>query len=107
MINKKLALKVKAKHLAEESRIIRIEEKRNSGDTREWLYLHRIYGVRPECRATHIAYAFAKGTPLAKVERYPERIPVSVWARVTAMIQRYTNRNKDEYRQWIDSAMVD
>ncbi|NIT57604.1 MAG: hypothetical protein GWN00_15650, partial [Aliifodinibius sp.] len=72
MINKKLGLKVKVKHLAEEARIIRNEEHKNHGDTRDWLYLHRIHTVRPECRATHIAYAFAKGTPLEKVERYPE-----------------------------------
>jgi len=107
MINRKLALKVKAKHLAQESRIIRTEEKRNNGDTREWLYLHRIYGVRPECRATHIAYAFSKGTALAKIERYPQDIPVSVWARVTAMVKLYSNKSMAEYTKWIDSATVD
>ena len=106
MINKKIALKVKVKHLAEEARIIRKEELRNNGDTREWLYIHRIIGVRPECRATHIAYAFAKGTELAKVERYPERIPSSVWARVTKMVDRYTDKSKEDFREWIGSSIV-
>lgn len=107
MINKKLALKVKVKHLAEEARIIRKEEQRNCGDTRDWLYLHRIYGVRPECRATHIAYAFAKGTPLEKVEKFPDTIPVNVWARVTKMISLYSNKSTKEYKDWISSSMAE
>ena len=107
MINKKLGLKVKVKHLAEEARIIRKEEQKNYGDTRDWLYLHRVNDVRPECRATHIAYAFAKGTPLKKVERFPETIPTGVWARVTAMVSKYSDKSKENYKEWIGSAMVD
>jgi hypothetical protein len=107
MINKKLALKVKVKHLAEEARIIRTEEKRQYGDTRDWLYLHRIIGVRPECRATHLAYAFAKGTALEKVEKYPEQIPSSVWARVTKMASLYSDKSKEDYKNWMGSALVD
>ena len=106
MINKKLGLKVKVKHLAEEARIIRKEEQRNYGDTRDWLYLHRINGVRPECRATHIAYAFAKDIELSKVERYPERIPVNVWARVTKMVGLYSDKSTQEYKNWISSSVV-
>jgi len=105
MINKKLGLRVKVKHLAEEARIIRNEEKRNYGDTREWLYLHRIHGVRPECRATHIAYAFAKGVALEKVEKYPSEIPASVWSRVTMMVNKYSSRSAEEYKNWIGSAL--
>lgn len=107
MINKKLALRIKVKHLAEEARIIKKEEQRNYGDTRNWLYLHRINGVRPECRATQIAYAFAKGTPLESVERYPEKIPQSVWVRVARMVKDYSNRSKEEYRNWISSSMAE
>lgn len=107
MINKKLALKVKVKHLAEEARIIRMEERRSNGDTRDWLYIHRIYGVRPECRASHLAYAFAKGIPLKKVEKYPETIPESVWVRVTNMIKLYSNKSIEDYKNWIGSAMGD
>lgn len=106
MINKKLGLKVKVKHLAQEARIIRNEEKKTNGDTREWLYLHRIDSVRPECRATHIAYAFAKGTALKKVERYPSEIPASVWARVTKMVSLYSDKSKEEYKNWIGSSIA-
>jgi hypothetical protein len=106
MINKKLALKVKVKHLAEESRIIRKEEQKNYGDTREWLYIHRIIGVRPECRATHIAYAFAKGTELKRVERYPEEIPATVWARVTKMVSLYSDKSKEDFKDWIGSSIA-
>ena len=107
MINKKLALRVKVKHLAQEARIIRNEEKRTYGDTRDWLYLHRINGVRPECRATHIAYAFAKGTALKAVEKYPSRIPTSVWARVTKMVQLYSNKSTKDYKDWIGDSLAE
>ena len=107
MINRKLALKVKVKHLAEEARIIRKEEHRTYGDTRDWLYSHRIHVVRPEARASQIAYAFAKGTPLRKVEKYPETIPETVWARVTKMIGAYSNKTKEDYKNWLGSSMVE
>ena len=107
MINKKLALKVKVKHLAEEARIIRTEEQRNYGDTRDWLYLHRITGVRPECRATHIAYAFARGVELRKIEKYPEEIPISVWARVAKMVKLYSDKDTKDYKNWIGSSMAE
>ncbi len=106
MINKRLALKVKVKHLAEEARIIRKEEQRNYGDTRDWLYLHRIHGVRPECRATHIAYAFAKGRALREIEKYPEYIPSTVWARVAKMVKLYSDKSTKEYTNWIDSSIA-
>ena len=107
MINKKLALKVKVKHLAEESRIIRVEERKNYGDTREWLYLHRIGIVRPVARATNIAYAFAKGTSLDKVERYPDRIPTEIWKMVAAMVKKYSGKTEQEYLNWLSSSMAE
>lgn len=107
MINKKLALKIKVKHLAEEARIIRKEEQKNRGDTRDWLYLHRINGVRPECRASHIAYAFTKGTALEKIERYPSQIPFTVWTRVTKMVKLYSNKSMQEYKTWLGSSMAE
>jgi hypothetical protein len=100
-MNRKIALKIKVKHLAQEARIIRKEEQRSRGDTRDWLYLHRINSVRPECRASHLAYAFSKGTPLAKVEKYPHEIPTSTWKRVTKMIVLYSGRSTEEYKNWI------
>ena len=107
MINKKLGLKVKVKHLAEEVRIIRKEERKTHGDTRDWLYLHRIYSVRPECRATNLAYAFAKGTALKKVEKYPETIPVGVWSRVAKMVSLYSDKSITEYKEWVSNSMIE
>lgn len=107
MINRKLGLKIKTKHLAEEARIIRREELKSYGDTRDWLYLHRVHVVRPEARATNLAYAFAKGVPLHKVERYPENIPQSVWARVTSMVGKYSDKSMNDYTSWISSSMAE
>jgi hypothetical protein len=107
MINKKLALKVKVKHLAEEVRIIKREEYRSDDDdTRDWLHIHRIHGVRPECRASHIAYAFAKGMALKKIEKFPEEIPQTVWARVTKMVNLYSGKSTEEFTRWIDSSIA-
>lgn len=105
-MNRKIALKIKVKHLAEEARIIRKEEQKSAGDLRNWLYLHRINNVRSECRATHLAYAFAKGKTLKQVEKYPQDIPVSVWARVTKMVKSYSDRSAKEYKDWISSSIV-
>ena len=105
MIDKKKALKVKIKHLAEEARIIRLEEKRSNDDTRDWLYYHRIYTVRPECRATHIAYAFCKKKELKAVEKNPAAIPQSVWARTTQMIKKYSDKSENEFKDWISSSI--
>lgn len=107
MINKKLALKVKVKHLAEESKIIRKEEQKTYGDTREWLYLHRIGIVRPVARATHIAYAFTKGVPLSKVEKYPESIPTNVWKAVASMVTKYSGKTEKEYLDWLGSSLAE
>lgn len=105
MINKKLGLKVKVKHLAEESRIIRFEEYKHRDESRDWLHSHRIQVVRPEARATNIAYAFAKGVPLKKIEKYPQDIPSSIWARVAIMVRKYSGKPMSEYKEWIGSSI--
>ena len=86
-------LKIKAKHLAAESRIIRFEEQktgreiskldykeRTSDDARyrryraaqgfklNSLHSHRVNVVRPAARQTHLARAFLKGMPYKVVE---------------------------------------
>ena len=106
-MNKKIALKIKVKHLAEEARIIRKEEQKSAGDLRNWLYLHRINDVRSECRATHIAYAFAKGKALKQVEKYPQDIPITVWSRVTRMVTSYSGKSNQEYKNWISSSVAE
>lgn len=99
MINRKLALKIKVKHLTQESKIIRKEELRVSQPTKQWLYEHRIVNVRNEARATHIAYAHSRGTPLSRVEKDPSSIPYWIVSRVKKMIKLYSNNPMgfDEY----------
>jgi hypothetical protein len=106
-------LKVKLKSLAEESRIIRNEEKRcgkrlsqirakvvaAAGQEREFLaptenlreelYLHRIHDVRDEARATHIAYGYLRGRHLEQMEKVPESIPNAIWQRAHKMVDKY------------------
>ncbi len=53
-------LKVKIKSLAAEAKIIRLEEKRSSGDVRNSLHNHRVIEVRDESRCALIAYAFLR-----------------------------------------------
>ena len=64
-------LKVKIKCLADESVIIRKEERRARGDLRRDLYLHRIGVVRSESRAALLAYAYLRGRPVESVEKNP------------------------------------
>ena len=104
-IEKRKALKIKAKHLAQEAKIIKFEERKTNGCTRDWLHSHRIHVVRPEARATQIAYAFAKGKTLRAVERYPESIPESVWSRVTKMVKSYSDKDMLEYKNWLRSSI--
>jgi hypothetical protein len=75
--------RVKIKSLAEESRIIRKEERKRRGlhHSEKWreyewkmfasdrLSQHRREVVRPEQRATLLAYAFMRGKPYSTVER--------------------------------------
>lgn len=75
----RLKLKVKAKSLAAESRIIRKEERQlyelmnNNEDFREGyvndLHEHRVVDVRNEARATHIVRALLAGKSYTDIER--------------------------------------
>lgn len=112
-------LKVKIKSLAEEARIIRLEEGRAKGrrkcgasdhaglvkrddcrafvgrddDMRERLHRHRVRDVRPEQRASLLAYAFLRGRPLAAVE--PRRgaewewQAAARWKRVGQLVEKF------------------
>jgi hypothetical protein len=65
--------RVKIKSLAEEARIIRLEERRCVGIKRDadrgCLRLHRISVVRNEQRATLLALAFLRGVPYRVIEK--------------------------------------
>lgn len=65
-------LKIKAKSLADEARVIRAEEKKAKAkrktETVNSLHHHRLQVVRPAARATHIARGYLAGTPYRLIE---------------------------------------
>lgn len=82
----RIFLKVKAKSLAEEARIIRKEERRAKG-LRDHLRDHRTGVVRSEARATLLAYGFLRGRTLEQVETRAKTKPD--WDKVWSMVRRY------------------
>lgn len=66
---------MKIKSLAEEAKIIRAEQRRYPGQSETFrsLYLHRIFVVRREFRATHLLRMYAKGRPYNTVEPNADR----------------------------------
>lgn len=87
-------LKIKNKHLAEEARIIRFEEKRTSdSDLRNSLTNHRKRDVRMENRATGLARAYIKGQSYKTIEQSRRKTCDDdfrrIIKRVTAMVSRY------------------
>lgn len=118
-----IELKIKAKHLAVESKIIRHEEnklknwirsqsprpndpyKDKDVETLFSLTSHRTYVVRTEARATNLARAYIKGTPYKKVERKckdPGYLFFYVTPRILSMVQKYHDRKTtvDDIRNW-------
>lgn len=82
-------LKVKLKSLAEESRIIRVEERRTTGQLQSELNWHRRLVVRHETRATHLAYGIIRHRPLERIERPATPRTEEFWKKVRGMIERY------------------
>ena len=109
-----LALKIKLKHLAEEARIIKHQEQKmrgkNWGEHSAYFREHRIHGVRPECRATHIAYGFLRGRTYEQIEGSAKPIldymyKDNLWKRVSMMVRMYgTEQNemlvRTQLRNW-------
>lgn len=101
-------LKVKAKSLAEEARIIRREESKFHGMDKWDLQNHRKYDVRNEARATQLAIAFLKGRNYLDVEyrgiRDWNTFQVLILPRVVTMVRKYGNDKKlsyDAVRNWV------
>jgi hypothetical protein len=101
-----LALKIKLKHLAAEARIIKHQERKmgghNWGPKAAFFREHRINNVRPECRATHIAYGYLRGRTYKQIEGFKEggysggrvrknTYPQGMWQRVIDMVRKYGN----------------
>jgi hypothetical protein len=87
-------LKIKAKHLAEEARIIRKEEKKHHGMCKWELQNHRKWDVRNEARATQLAIALLSGIPYENIEKNCKDIGKRDWyiaPRIAEMMQKYSN----------------
>lgn len=88
VIDRREMLRIKAKTLADEARIIRGEERRARGSMREEMRVHRISVVRDEARATYLAYGLVKGKTLDKIEVSKTRTE-ALWKKVRGMIEKY------------------
>lgn len=104
-------LKIKNKHLAEEAKIIRFEEKKQAKygnySVVNSLCEHRKLVVRTENRATSLARAYIAGKAYSPVERSrkPEKefeFLTRVLPRVLTMIQNYHDRRttKEDILNW-------
>ncbi len=106
-------LMIKSKSLAAEARIIRHAElrakKEGRRSLRQGLYYHRIEIVRPEARATNLAYGFLRGRKLREIEQrwHPHRKRPD-WTVVQSMIERYCEGDKrdavQKFAEWKEAA---
>lgn len=94
-------LKIKLKSLAAEARIIRHDETKayDSGDyaTGNSLHNHRTLVVRPEARATLLAYQYLRGVPYAACEPSVRTEPN--WDKVWRMAKKY-GELKVDHESW-------
>jgi len=104
-------LKVKIKSLAEESRIIRLEERKSYVNSqREQLYLHRVCDVREESRAAQIAYAYLRGRSLSSIESgaKPSWIRDRVYRRAHKIVQKFgLAKTHGDFQRWLQTTGVE
>lgn len=96
-------LRVKAKSLAEEARIIRREESRTRGYLQHELRWHRITTVRYEARATFLAYGLIRGQPLDRIEKPGSERSQHLWDKVRKMVEKYGPTNSVSRVQLLES----
>lgn len=104
-------LKIKSKHLAEEAKIIRFEERKLRAKNRSKfidIQSHRRWNVRNENRATFLARAFLEGRPYKTVEQFihsPEKLSYYIVPRVVSMVNKYGSDNyqKSDIENWIEA----
>lgn len=91
VVDRREMLRVKAKSLAEEARIIRKEETRagRSLMLQEELRRHRRQNVRLAARETYVAYGLIKGKALDAIERPKQPRSPEMWKRVKSMVEKY------------------
>lgn len=124
--SKAIFLRVKAKHLAEEARIIRQEERKLKAipwqnRRSEWKYFgetrfedpvnllsdHRKRDVRNEARATQLARKYIAGKPYRSVEpvcKDKHKLYIWILPRVLKMVQKYGSykTTKEDIQNWVD-----
>lgn len=104
-----IKLKIKAKSLAEEARIIRKEEQKLHGWRKSVISEHRRFDVRNEARATHLARTFLRGKSYKSVESSSSHTSGYIWEkiqkRVLAMVQKYGDRKttKEDISFWLEN----
>jgi hypothetical protein len=112
-----IELKIKAKHLAAEAKIIKHEEhklkrrierakaKSLSADKLRAQRLdiadHRRSVLREEARSTHLARACIKGTPYRVVEKFSYEAPNL--SRVIKLVEKYSSKKKEEVLEWYNT----
>lgn len=129
-----IELKIKNKHLSEEARIIRFEEKKElrkarhkieklkeagQNDLGAYWYIeqqtyrslnrHRRWDVRNENRATYLARAYITGVPYEKVEQ--KRIDdgifrAYIFPRILAMVVKYDKTLTQQDKAWKNNRTV-
>jgi hypothetical protein len=102
-------LKVKIKSLAEEARIIRLEEKRTRGSLREQLHRHRVWDVRREARSAQLAYGYLRGRTYRQLESSARTEPD--FARIGKLVSKYGGRAiekaNNELMEWYSGSRED
>lgn len=109
-----IKLKVKAKSLAAEAKIIKKEElkllKVPAGSkyaiSEAFLTDHRKWDVRNEARSTHLTIAYLKGKKYKQVElscKEIEKRDLYIVKRILAMVQKYGDKKttRDQILNWI------
>jgi len=106
-------LKVKIKSLAEEARIIRVEERRANGQkrysTQSQLREHRVGIVRFEARHSLLAYQYIRGKAFYSCESKKADVSKIDWLRVISMIKKYGGRRMAEDfnpETWISGGLL-
>jgi len=89
LVDRREMLKVKAKSLAEEARIIRQEERKAKGQIQVELSWHRRSDVRHAARTTYMAYGLIRGRAVDRTERPGSERSEVYWKAVKTMIQKY------------------
>jgi hypothetical protein len=106
-----IELKIKSKHLTEEAKIIRFEERKQKAKNKPafWsLRQHRTWDVRNENRATFLARAFLDGRAYKSVEvkiHSSNKLVVVIVPRVLAMVNKYGDKQitREDIFKWIDA----